>query len=507
MRVWCVGAVLLTVLASFQSASATTLGANCVVSILNRSVEVRSDGSWVLPNIPANIGRVRARATCVNSGVTASGQSDYFLVPANGVLNDVPPIVFDVVAPVPVRLSVAAPSPTLVGVGSTLQLTTLAIYQDGAPMDVSTLAAGTNYTSSNPAIASIDPNGLVTARASGTVLLTALNDGATGLLQLSVLISADTDGDGIPDDYEIAHGLNPNDPTDALEDPDHDGLTNLQEYQRGTDPHNPDTDGDGLPDGLEVKLGTNPLAYDTDGGGVGDGLEAQAGTNPLDPSDDKNALGLGVASLEVRPGALVVYMNTLLGEGSGQLQVTGHLIDGHTLDLTSKARGTNYSSSDLTIASFGAVDGQVFGGRGGSATVTVSNSGHSVLVPVAVNAFSPTALSYVSIPGYANDVDVAGGFAYVAAGGAGLQVVDVSDRAQPQVVAALPVGNAADVKVAGGVAYVAAEGSGLKAVDVGNPGAPAVLGSVAIAGGAQDLVVRGGLAYVGGPSGLFRGSK
>lgn len=46
----------------------------------------------------------------------------------------------------------------------------------------------------------------------------------------------DSDGDGMPNDWETANGLNPNDPTDAADDDDGDGLSNLQEYVAGTNP-------------------------------------------------------------------------------------------------------------------------------------------------------------------------------------------------------------------------------------------------------------------------------
>ena len=57
-------------------------------------------------------------------------------------------------------------------------------------------------------------------------------------------------------------------------DSDGDRLSDADETERGTDPHNSDSDYDGLSDGAEVlDHRTDPTQRDTDGGGVADGHE------------------------------------------------------------------------------------------------------------------------------------------------------------------------------------------------------------------------------------------
>ena len=61
----------------------------------------------------------------------------------------------------------------------------------------------------------------------------------------------DSDGDGLPDEWETAHGLNPKDATDATKDLNGDGYTNIEDFINGLDPRAPKTDWSDLKNNID----------------------------------------------------------------------------------------------------------------------------------------------------------------------------------------------------------------------------------------------------------------
>lgn len=484
------------------------LDERCIVAALNRTVPVDPDGTWILPRIPANVGPVRIRTSCVAAdGSVFSGQSEPVAIPADGVVR-APEIVFEQPRPVPVSLSVTSPQTVLTQDGELVQLTTTAIFPDSSTADVTSASQGTGYSVSNPAVLSVSGEGGLTALASGVALVTAVNEGALGFLQIEVRLGGDSDGDGVPDEVELELGLDPNNPFDVFGDLDGDGLTDREELvELGTDPLLPDTDGDGIEDGEEVASGTDgfvtlPLAPDTDGDGLGDGLEVATGSDPTDPASFNLAAAL--EALELSPQVFSLTFSTIGGEASRQLSVTGLLIDGTEIDLTSRSRGTVYSSSDLSVCNFGLEDGLVFAGAEGTCTLGVDNAGFRAEATATVRAFEPGLVTSLELPGFARDVAVSGDFVWVAADFGGVVGVSVADRELPSVVSQLSTpGEARDVRLHGDLALVADGSAGLSVVDVGEPASPALVASLDTPGNAQALVVRGEqLLVADGPEGL-----
>lgn len=433
------------------------LDQRCKAMVLNRTTQVNFDGSFALPNVPVPRGAIRIRVVCEQNGKTIRGQSPFALGVANGATL-FGEITFGDDNPIPVALAITSPAAVLTPAAPGAQLVTTGKLVDGTDVDVTLADSGTFYLSSNPQIASVSANGFVTARSSGTFLVTATHEGVIATIQLRVALANDADGDGLPDDYERVNGFNPggvnlarlpgvvvnvssaspygpkqlavdgnnatswytgvgdsaalgrspsielvfpadqrvaqvrllgnrpfpngsaflagtfavfdaagteisssgpvplpfptrdlsvavdldgvrrvrftstsdqsltpglsefqvisrpggaaldpNNPADAAQDFDLDGLTNLQEFARGTSPYAADTDADGLSDAAEIGLGSNPLSADTDGDRLADGLEQlpTADTdfdgvrNLLDPDSDGDGLPDGI---EVRVG-------------------------------------------------------------------------------------------------------------------------------------------------------------------------------------------------------------
>src|SRR5206468_7905093 len=93
--------------------------------------------------------------------------------------SDVPPLAPESIRAVPDQL-------TLTSIGQSTHMRVSASYADGTSNDVTPRSRWTVYRTSNPQIATVAPDGLVTAKGKGIVFITAVNEGASTVAQVNV---------------------------------------------------------------------------------------------------------------------------------------------------------------------------------------------------------------------------------------------------------------------------------------------------------------------------------
>jgi hypothetical protein len=185
-----------------------------------------------------------------------------------------------------------------------------AIYVDGVQTSVNAGQPTLNTNGKNMKIGDNPDatgrywNGLVDDLAIWTRVLTEdeiklLYNGGTGKAVSTFFAPlVDSDGDGMPDDWEIKYGLNPHDPSDAAKDCNNNGVTNLQEYKLGLDP-------------CDV---TPPAVVSTSGNATFDAVKLTF-SEPLDPAGATNLANYSISGLSVTN---VTYKNKVVTLSTGK---------------------------------------------------------------------------------------------------------------------------------------------------------------------------------------------
>lgn len=157
----------------------------------------------------------------------------------------------------PVRISVSIQCPQAAALVAGKQFALNALVTDGRG-GVVTAEKVTWRSSSDGDLGT--GGSIMTKLTPGThsVRATVTAAGAEYQSSISVNVAADSDGDGLPNHYEILHRCLSTGQPDGSDDPDQDGLSNLTEQHLRTNPCAADTDGDGENDQEEVLAGSSP---------------------------------------------------------------------------------------------------------------------------------------------------------------------------------------------------------------------------------------------------------
>ena len=209
----CASSRLRVALASVVLACALTPGAlaqeldeSWTVTLNGQAVQVNPDGTFTIPNVSSpdlfgpdgpgsapdflsddyvRLTGVRGQGTdltYVYSEPFKLSQGQTFFV-GGLTVSDSPP-------PIPVSISLTLGS-AVIEVGASSAATVMALLANGSSSNVSLGSAYTTYRTSNPSVVSVNVDGQLTGVGAGTAFVTASNEGAVSVAQISVVNSVD----------------------------------------------------------------------------------------------------------------------------------------------------------------------------------------------------------------------------------------------------------------------------------------------------------------------------
>ncbi|QTH63079.1 choice-of-anchor L domain-containing protein [Psychrosphaera ytuae] len=246
---------------------------------------------------------------------------------------------------------------------------------DNAPTDITTLDPITLTFNFSEDVSGFTQGDIVVVNGAVTNFISVTPQ------QYTVEVTPDGNGNvdvSVANNTSVDNFANPNlgDSVLISYDSDNDGLTDNVELALGTDPNNPDSDGDGVPDAVEVVDSNNPVDSDNDGV-----------IDALDPDDDND----GIATL-------VEDKNTDL-DGDPSTNATDTDGDGTPDYLDTDSDGDNITdvqesgASTLDTDGDGIVDSIDVDQTGG---LDLNNDGVDDTV-MATNTDSSSALDYLNL--------------------------------------------------------------------------------------------------------------
>jgi hypothetical protein len=142
-------------------------------------------------------------------------------------------------------------------------------------------------------------------------------------------------------------------------------------------------------------------------------------------------------------------------------------------------------------------DGTAYGITISGNIAYVADGGAGVSIIDVSDLTNPTTLSTIDTAGWAYGITISGNIAYVADGYEGVSIIDVSDPTNPTTLSTIDTAERAfGITISGNIAYVADARAGVSIIDVSDPTNPTTLSTIDTGSWAYGITISGNIAYV-----------